>query len=91
MVEETEFEGMQSKMGIPLDVIDNIIADLNANEDLRRLFGEPVSKNLVIAAVKLSSGEVDLRVEDAGAVNLTKEQSDRFVEVLNSIIKANSL
>jgi hypothetical protein len=92
MVEEgMEAAGGQEKIGIPLDVIDNIIADLDANDELRRIFGEPVCRNLTIVAVKTSSGDVDLRIEESGALRLSKEQSDRFVEVLNDIIKANSV
>jgi hypothetical protein len=92
MVEESEENvGGAPKVGIPLDVIDNIIADLNANDELRAVFGEPVCRNLVIAAIKMPSGEIDLRIEESGSIGLSKEQSDRFVEVLSDVIKANSV
>jgi hypothetical protein len=93
MAEENEQEGAGSmdRIGIPLDVLDNIIADLNSNEELKMMFGDPVSGGLIIVAERTEEGDVDLRIEDAGVAQITPEQTSLFLEILDSIIKTNAV
>ncbi len=70
------------RVGIRLDVIDNVIRYLNEDVSLQEIFGRPVSKSLIIVA----DGN-DLRIEEGGARKLSKEESDKFLEVLNTAIK----
>ena len=76
---------------MPLDVLSNVIADLNANPELREIFGDPVCAGIVIVAEKDENGEIDLRLEDSGVSELSEEQSERFLDILNDVIKANSV
>jgi len=78
------------RIGIPLNVVNNMIADLNLNEELKAMFGNPVSAGLVIVAEKTDDGDVDLRIEDAGVVKLSPQQTKRFTEILDYVIKTNS-
>jgi len=74
------------RIGIYMDVLDNIISDLNDNPELQKIFGVPVSRALVIVA-----DNNDLRIEEGGRVNLTDEQQNTFLRILDDVIKANSL
>lgn len=74
------------RVGIRMDVLDNIIDDLNNNDDLKKIFGEPVSKALVVVA-----DNNDLRIEDGGVVELSEEQEKGFLEILDSIIRSNAV
>ncbi|RLI93237.1 MAG: hypothetical protein DRO89_00450 [Candidatus Altiarchaeales archaeon] len=74
------------RVGIRMDVLDNIIDDLNNNEELKEIFGEPVSKALVVVA-----DNNDLRIEEGGTVKLTGEQEKRFLDILDEVIRANSI
>lgn len=85
-----ENEESINRIGIPLNVVNNIIADLNLNEELKAMFGNPVSAGLVIVAEKTNEGDVDLRIEDAGVVQLSPQQKKRFTEILDYVIKTNS-
>jgi hypothetical protein len=83
MAEETATGN--ERVGIRMDVLDNIISDLNANEELKVIFGDPVCASLIIVA-----DDNDLRIEEGGVIKLTEEQTNHFVEILDSIIKVNS-
>ncbi len=72
MVDETE------RVRVRCDVLVKIIEKLDSNPELQDIFGIPVSKALVVVA----DGN-DLRIEDGGSVDLTEEQSKRFLEILN--------
>lgn len=74
------------RVGIMMDVLDNIISDLNDNPELQKVFGVPVSAGLVVVA----DGN-DLRIEEAGKVNLTEEQKSSFLRVLDEVIRANAV
>ncbi|MBM3308727.1 MAG: hypothetical protein FJY77_00570 [Candidatus Altiarchaeales archaeon] len=74
------------RVGIQMDVLDNIISDLNDNLELQKIFGVPVSRGLVVVA-----DSNDLRIEEAGRVPLTEEQSKRFLEILDEVIKSNAI
>jgi len=74
------------RVGIRMDVLGNIINDLNNNEELKGIFGEPVSKALVVVA-----DNNDLRIEDGGVVELMDEQEKRFLDILDEVIRANSI
>ena len=78
MVKEPE------RVRIRLDVLDNIIGDLNTQAELEEIFGYPITNSLVIVA-----DENDLRIE-ASQENLTKEQEEKFLEILDEVIKKNS-
>ncbi|HDI72508.1 MAG TPA: hypothetical protein ENF58_00040 [Candidatus Altiarchaeales archaeon] len=79
MVDETE------RVRVRCDVLVKIIEKLDSNPELQDIFGIPVSKALVVVA----DGN-DLRIEDGGSVDLTEEQSKRFLEILNEVIKAST-
>ena len=74
------------RVGIFMDVLDNIISDLNDNPELQKIFGVPVSRALVVVA----DGN-DLRIEDGGRVALSEEQQQTFLRVLDEVIRANSV
>ncbi len=74
------------RVGIYMDVLDNIISDLNDNPELQKVFGVPVSRALVVVA-----DNNDLRIEDGGRVPLTEEQQNIFLRVLDEVIRANSV
>ena len=74
------------RVGIRMDVLDDIISDLNDNAELQRIFGVPVSKALVVVA-----DANDLRIEDAGLKELAEEEAETFLRVLDEVIKANSI
>ncbi len=74
------------RVGIFMDVLDNIISDLNDNAELQQIFGMPVSRALVIVA-----DTNDLRIEEGGKVQLTDEQQNGFLRILDEIIRANSV
>lgn len=79
VVDETE------RVRVRCDVLVKIIEELDSNPELQDIFGMPVSKALVVVA----DGN-DLRIEDGGSVDLTEEQSKRFLEILNEVIKASA-
>jgi hypothetical protein len=74
------------RVGIFMDVLDNIISDLNDNAELQKIFGVPVSRALVLVA-----DNNDLRVEEGGRVPLTEEQQNAFLRILDEVIRANSV
>ncbi|HDH41741.1 MAG TPA: hypothetical protein ENG12_04995 [Candidatus Altiarchaeales archaeon] len=76
----------KERVGIRMDVLYNIIEDLNNDPELQRIFGSPVSKSLVAVAE-----DNDIRIEEGGAVDLTEEETEKFLEILNRIIKANTI
>jgi len=74
------------RVGIMMDVLDNIISDLNDNPELQKIFGVPVSSGLVVVA-----DNNDLRIEEAGKVDLSEEQKETFLKVLDEVIRANAV
>lgn len=74
------------RVGVRMDVLADIIRDLNENLDMQKIFGKPVSKSLVVVA-----DNNDLRIEEGGTVNLSDADSKKFLEILDSVIKANSV
>jgi hypothetical protein len=74
------------RVGIYMDVLDNIISDLNDSPELQKVFGVPVSRALVLVA----DGN-DLRIEEGGRVPLTDEQQNTFLRILDDVIRANSV
>ncbi len=74
------------RVGIRMDVLDDIISDLNDNAELQRIFGVPVSKALVVVA-----DSNDLRIEDAGLKELAEDEAETFLRTLDEVIKANSV
>ena len=74
------------RVGIQMDVLDNIISDLNDNPELQKVFGVPVSRALVVVA-----DNNDLRIEEGGRMALSEDQSKRFLEILDEVIKANAI
>jgi len=75
-----------NRVGIRMDVLDDIISDLNDNPELRKTFGVPVSKALVIVA-----DNNDLRIEDGGVTNISEKDAEAFLGVLDEVIKANTI
>jgi len=74
------------RVGIYMDVLARIIADLNASEELQQIFGVPVANALVVVA-----DQNDLRIEESGKVNISKAQSDVFLRVLEHVITDNAV
>jgi hypothetical protein len=74
------------RIGIYMDVLDNIISDLNDNAELQKIFGVPVSRNLVVVA-----DQNDLRIEEGGRKELTDDDQNTFLRVLDDVIRANSV
>lgn len=72
----------EERFEIRLDLLDNIIDDLNNNEELQKIFGEPVSRTLVVVA-----GNNDLRIE--AAIGLTNEQENTFLDILDKVLAKN--
>ncbi len=77
-IEEVENE----KVGIRADVLVKIVKDLDKNVELQEIFKRPVSSALVVIA-----DNNDLRIEEGGVVEIGGEESERFVAILNEIIK----
>ena len=86
MAEEQAPDVNPDRVGIRMDVLDDIISDLNDNSELQAVFGVPVSKGLVVVA-----DSNDLRIEDAGTKELTDEEAETFLRILDEVIKANSI
>jgi hypothetical protein len=74
------------RVGIRMDVLDDIISDLNDNPELQKIFGVPVSKALVVVA-----DTNDLRIEEGGVVQLSKQDEQKFLDTLDKVIRANSI
>lgn len=74
------------RVGIFMDVLDSIISDLNDNTELQGIFGVPVSRGLVIVA-----DNNDLRIEEGGKMQLSEDQQNTFLRVLDEVIRANSV
>lgn len=78
------------RVGIRLKTLAAIIQDLDRSEDLRTIFGDPVTGHLAIVA-EYADGAVDLRIEEIRDVPLTADESARFTEVTDQIVYANLL
>lgn len=76
------------RVGIRMRVLSRIIEDLNRNEELREIFGNPVSQNLVVLA-EYSEGDLDLRIEEIREKPLNEAEKRRFVEILNRTVTTN--
>ena len=74
------------RVGIFMNVLKSIIADLEQNPELQAIFGVPVSASMVVVA-----DQNDLRIEEAGSVPLTEEQKDTFSAILDETIRRNSM
>ena len=74
------------RVGMRMDVLDDIISDLNDNPELQKIFGVPVSKALVVVA-----DSNDLRIEEGGVVDLSDNDQKTFLMVLEEVIRANSI
>lgn len=91
MAEKTQKEGEDlvinpDRVGIRMDVLDDIISDLNDNPELQKMFGVPVSKYLVIVA-----DNNDLRIEDGGVTELSEKDTESFMSLLDKVIRDNSM
>jgi len=74
--------GSSSKpVRVPLDFILSLIRKVDANPELKVMFGGHVSSKLAIIA-----DNNDLRLCDAKVVNLTAEQEKRFIEILQETL-----
>ncbi|MFH0860969.1 MAG: hypothetical protein V1921_07195 [Candidatus Altiarchaeota archaeon] len=74
------------RVGIRMDVLDDIISDMNDNPELQKIFGVPVSKYLVIVA-----DNNDLRIEDGGVAELSDKDTEKFLGILDKVIRDNSM
>ncbi len=74
------------RVGIRMDVLDDVISDLNENAELQKIFGVPVSRSLVVVA-----DNNDLRIEEGGRTNLTEKDAETFLRVLEEVIRANTV
>jgi hypothetical protein len=71
------------RTGIMMDDLSRIICDLNQSRRLQQIFGIPVNRALMLVA----DGN-DLRIEEAGKVELTQEEAQCFTRVLDEVISA---
>lgn len=76
------------RVGIRMGVLAQIIDDLNRNEELREIFGAPVSQSLVVIA-EYADGDLDLRIEEMRDRPLNETENRRFVEILNRTVTTN--
>ena len=83
---EEEIRINPDRVGIRMDVLDDIISDLNDNEELQKVYGVPVSRALVVVADKN-----DLRIEDGNVVPLGKDDEKNFMRILEEVIRANTI
>ncbi|MFH1789012.1 MAG: hypothetical protein ABH834_06500 [Candidatus Altiarchaeota archaeon] len=68
--------------GLALDVLDRVIDSLNADSELKKIFGEPVSGYFgIIAQIN------DLKVLDLQKIELNEEQKKRVVGILDRILE----
>ena len=74
----------QDRVRIRLDVLEGIIDDLNTDPELEEIFGYPTINSLVVVAENS-----DLRIE-ADKSELKDEQVEKFMPILDRIIKKNS-
>jgi len=74
-----------NRVGIFGHVLMNILCDLNGDPRLREVFGDPVVEKLVVVA-----DNNDLRIEEGGRVQLTEEQSQLFLAVLDETVRRNA-
>lgn len=80
-----EGEEQTARMGVRLDILEKIIEDLASRPELQEIFGSQVSSQLVIVA-----DDSDLRIEEAGDIELTEQQREVFLEILGEVIRANA-
>lgn len=76
------------RVGIRMEILAQIIEDLNNNEELKEIFGDPVSLSLAVIA-EYSEGNLELRIEEKRGDPLDEEENRRFVEVLNRVVTTN--
>ena len=77
-MEETDRE----RVGIRLDVLQDIVSELDGNAELQRMFGSPVSRSLFAVAE-----DGDFRIEEAGVVDLSEGEAEKFLHILHGVIK----
>jgi hypothetical protein len=77
-------DASETPMAIRLDMLQDIIEDLNANTKLQKLFDTPVIENLMMVA-----DSFDLRIEYAGTSELSDQESDLLISILEETIQAN--
>lgn len=78
-------EHQEMKVLVGCDRMLAIIKELDENAELQRIFGSPVSGALTVIAEK-----GDLIIEEGGAVALTGEQKEKFLEELGTLVKHKS-
>lgn len=78
--EESSEDYNPGRVAIRMDVLENIIKDLNENKELKKIFGNPVSRALAVVA-----DNNDLRVE-VGEVDISEKQERKFLEILEETI-----
>ncbi len=74
----------QDRVRMRLDILEGIIDDLNTDPELEEIFGYPAINSLVIIAENN-----DLRIE-AEKSELKDEQVEKFMAILDRVIKKNS-
>ena len=73
------------RVGIRMDVLASIIEEMTNNESLKKIFGEPVAEKLVVVA-----DNNDLRIEARGDIDLSEEDSETFLDILDDVIERHS-
>jgi len=77
-------QGLDSVVGVRLDVLKKIVEDLDAQPRLREIFGEPVSAHLGLMAL----GN-DLKFSELEVVELDEAKKKEFVDILREILGRN--
>ena len=73
------------RVGIYMDRLAKMIHDLDQDPELEQIFGQPVSRSLVVVA-----DNNDLRIEEGGCVALDEDQTATFMRILDEVIRRNS-
>ncbi len=79
-------EDSKERVGIRMDVLYDIIDELNGNPELQKMFGAPVARSLFAIAE-----DGDFRIEEAGIVDLSEDEAEKFMTILNGIVKSKAV
>lgn len=73
-------------LAVRLDLVKSIIDDLDSNEELKGIFGSPVSSKL---ALVYDSEDNTMNVAEARMVELDDMKKIRFLKIVEEIFKKN--
>ncbi|MFH1055188.1 MAG: hypothetical protein V1744_03720 [Candidatus Altiarchaeota archaeon] len=71
-------------VAVRLDVLEKLIRDFNSNEELRGLFGNPVSRHLSLIWDKANN---EVLVADANVGEVSSASELRFLKALHDVVE----